>query len=99
MSKSILSIRRKKRAKHPQVIVETDKTKFGSMTLTHKKKSGHSNNLPLKKNPNPTDAQKAYLRKQIVKDFKYNFSKAFKNMKISDEDAEIILNYLDKKKK
>lgn len=68
------------------------------MTLTHKKKSGHSNNLPLKKNPNPTDAQKAYLRKQIVKDFKYNFSKAFKNMKISDEDAEIILNYLDKKR-
>lgn len=105
MSKSIFTIRKRKKAKHPYVIVDANKTKFGAMSLTHeerivnKKTNKSHKNLPLKNNPNPNDIKPAYLRKQLIQDFKFNFSKAFKNYHISDEDAINILKYLENKKK
>lgn len=105
MSKSLFSVRNKKHAKHPYVIVGANRTKFNAMSLEHnaiKRKSkgkGYKHNLPLIKNPNPNDNKPSYLRKQIISDFKFNFSKAFKNYKISDEDAINIMIYLESKKK
>lgn len=98
-NKSLFTIRKKKHERHPQLTVDADRTTFTSMSITHSKKKGKKNNLPLKHNPNPEDKRPAYLRKQVVKDFKFRFSKAFKNYQISDEDAVMIMNYLENKKK
>ena len=44
-NKSMYSIRNKKKAKHPFIIVGVNKIKFKSMGITHSKRSGHRNNL------------------------------------------------------
>ena len=98
-NKSMYSIRNKKKAKHPFVIVGYDKTKFKAMGLTHSKRSGHRNNLKLNKNPNHKEDKDAYLKRQIINDFKFNFSKAFKNYELSNSDIDLIIEYLNKKKK
>ena len=83
--KSLFTIRKKKAEKHPQVIVGANRTSFDSVTLTHGSKSGHRNNLKLKSNPDPSDSRTAYIKKRIIRDFKFRFSKAFyfKNIKIA----------------
>ena len=96
---SQFSIRRKKKEKHPQVIVESNKTKFKSMSLTHSKKDGRSNNLPLKHNPNHGDNKLAYLKKRIIEDFKFRYTKAFQNYHLSNEDIEELIQFLQSKKK
>ena len=93
------SIRRKKKEKHPQVIVESNKTKFKSMSLTHSKKDGRSKNMPLKHNPNQNDNRQAYLKKRIIEDFKFRYTKAFQNYHLSNEDIEELIRFLLSKKK
>lgn len=92
-------MRKRKKAKHPYVIVGADKTSFSAMSITHKRRDNHRNNFPLNSNPNPKDKRKAYLKKQLILDFKFKFSKAFNNYKITNEDAERILKYLESKNK
>ena len=64
--KSLFTIRRKKHAKHPQIIVYADRIRFKSMTLTHSKGKKKTKNIKLHKNPNPDDKRDAYVSKQIV---------------------------------
>lgn len=95
----MFTIRKRKNAKHPYVIVGKSKTEFKAMSITHSSKDNHRNNLKLKVNPNPNDTENAFLRKQVITDFKFNFSKAFKNYKLSNEDIDEITKYLESKKK
>lgn len=97
--KSLFTIRKKKHAKHPQVIVDANRTKFKSMTLTHASGKRKHWNIKLKHNPNPNDKRDSYLSKQIVEEFKFNFSKAFNNYVISDEDIDNLIAFLKEKKK
>lgn len=99
MFKSLFTIRKKKKERHPQVIVGATKTSFDSVGITHSPVSGKRNNIPLKNNPNKNDKRKAYLKKQIVREFKYRFSKAFKNYNLSNEDIEELIKYINSKKK
>lgn len=99
MKKSLFTIRKKKKEDHPQIIIDANKTKFSSLPLTHSKKQGFRKNIELETNPNPKDAAKAYVSKRMVTDFKFRFSKAFKNYKLSDNDARKILVYLKNRKK
>ena len=99
MFKSLFTIRRKKKEKHPQLIVDANKTSFKSMNITHSSKHGKHNNIELKKNPNPNDERKSYLRKDIIEDFKFNFSREFKNYELSDEDVDELIIFLKSKKK
>ena len=99
MFKSLFTIRRKKRDKHPHLIVDANKTSFKSMGITHSKKHGKRNNLKLHNNPNPDDNAQSYLRKEIIEDFKFRYSKAFKNYQLSNEDIEDLKRFLDEKKK
>lgn len=69
------------------------------MNLTHSKDSNHRKNIPLTSNPNQKDNKPSYVRKQVVDDWKFNFSKAFKNYNLSDKDIEKLIQYLEKKKK
>ena len=99
MSKSLYTIRRKKHAKHPQIIVEANKIRFKSVTLTHSKGKRKRRNIPLKQNPNPNDKRQAYYSKQIIKDFKFNYTKAFKNYSLSNDDIDELIRFLESKKK
>ena len=39
------------------------------------------------------------LKKRTIKDFKFNYSKAFKNYELSDEDIDELIKFLESKKK
>ena len=96
-NKSMYSIRNKKKAKHPFIIVGVNKIKFKAMGITYSKRSGQ-NNLRLINNPNKDDKEPSYLKRQVIEDFKFNFSKAFNNYKLSNEDIDLIIDYLNKKR-
>ena len=98
MSKSLFTIRSKKHAKHPQVIIYADRIRFKSLTLTHSKGRKKSRNIPLKHNPSKNDISQSYVSKQIIKDFKFNYSKAFKNYQLSNEDIDEFIKFLQSKK-
>ena len=99
MAKSLFTIRKKKREFHPQIIVGSNKTKFKSVKLTHSKGKRGSRNLPFPDNPNPSDKTQSYFGKRFIEDFKFNYSKAFKNYKLTDEDIEEIIKFLRSKQK
>ena len=99
MANSLFTIRKKKKEKHPQVVVGATRTSFDTVSLTHSPKGGGRTNIVLKNNPNDFDDRKAYLRKRVVRDFKFNFSKAFKNYHLSNEDIDELIKYLKSKKK
>lgn len=99
MFKSLFSIRKKKKDKHPHIVVGGNRTSFDSIGITHSKKHGRRNNIKLKNNPNPNDSRQAYANKRIIREFKFRYSKAFKNYKLSDEDIEELKKFLDKKKR
>ena len=99
MPKSLFTIRKKKKENHPKVIINADKTSFGAVDLTHAISDGKRSNLPLKNNPNPNDKRKAYVKKRIIRDFKFRFSKAFKNYQLSNDDIDELIKYFSKKKK
>ncbi len=96
---SLFTIRKKRKERHPQVIVGASRTTFDSIGLTHSKKDRRAFNIPLKQNPNTNDNRKAYVKKRIIRDFKFKFSKAFKNHKLSDEDIDELIKYFASKKK
>ncbi len=98
-NRSLFTIRKKKKERHPQIIVGADRTSFKSIGLTHSKRSGKSINIPLKNNPNKNDDSQAYAKRRIVKDFKFRFSKAFKNYHLSNEDIEELQRFLESKKR
>ena len=99
MKKSIFTIRKKKHAKHPQVIVYADRIIFKSLTLTHSRGRRRKRNIPLKFNPNPQDKKSAFVSKTTIKDFKFNYSKAFKNYRLSDDDIIALIAFIEPKKK
>ena len=63
MSKSLFTIRKKKKERHPQIIVGATRTSFDSVSLTHSKKHGHSTNKRIVVNPNPKDNRDAFFQK------------------------------------
>ena len=99
MSKSLFTIRKKKKERHPHIIIYANRVLFKALKLTHSSKSGKRNNIKLKKNPNSLDKRDSYASKRIIEDFKFRFSKAFKNYSLSNEDIEQLKSFLDRKKK
>ena len=97
MSKSLFTVRGKKHAKHPQIIVDANKTKFKSVTLTHDPGKTKHWNKPLTKNPNKKDKKKAYYSKQVIEDFKFNFTKAYKKYHLSNDDIKAMITFLENK--
>ena len=99
MKKSLFTIRKKKRTKHPQIIVRANRTSFSSVALTHSKGRRRHKNRKLIKNPNLKDTRDAYYSKYLIEDFKFNYSKAFKNYSLSNEDIDEMIKFLESKKK
>ena len=97
--KSQFTIRKRKHDRHPNAIVDANRTHFSSMAITHSKKDHSRFNVSLLKNPNPRDDRDSFIKKRIIKDFKFNYSKAFKNYSLSDEDIDALIAFLESKKK
>ena len=97
--KSQFSIRKYNKARHPQIILEANKTKFHSTSLTHASKNRRKPNIPLKKNPDSSDKRKAYYQRRIIEDFKFRYSKAFNNYQLSNGDIDELIKFLESKKK
>ena len=76
-----------------------NRTSFDSMSITHGANNGKKKNIKLKHNPDPKDSRVSYIRKRIIRDYKFRFSKAFKNYKISNDDIDELIKYLQSKKK
>lgn len=97
--KSLFTIRKKKHVKHPQIIVDANRTKFSSLSLSHSETDSRHINIPLEDNPNPIDTEPSYFARKIIRDFKFNYSKEFRNYKLTDRDIEIIVEFLKTKQK
>lgn len=101
--KSLYSVRKRRKTRHPQIIVDANRTKFKSVTLTHKsgeiKKGRFHKNELLPDNPDTTDNATSYFARRIISDFKFNYSKEFKNYKLTDKDIKAITEFLKSKQK
>ena len=80
-------------------MVDADKTKFSSVSLSHSETDSRHLNVKLDDNPNSEDSEPSYFARKIIRDFKFNYSKEFKNYKLSDRDIEIIVEFLKTKQK
>ena len=74
------------------------------MGLTESAKSGKHSNIPLNNNPKTDkitkkrDTRPAYIRKELRKDKKNNFSNVLTNYNLTKTDKEKIDNFLNKKR-
>ena len=89
---------KKKRAKHPKLIVEENGNIFGYMGLTESAKRGRHNNIPLTKNPKHGDTRPAYIREELRYDTSDNFYGILEDYNLSAKDKHAILAWLQKKK-
>lgn len=90
---------KKKKAKHPKLIVDENKTSYGFMGLTESPKRGHHSNIPLNKNPKKGYKGKAYIRNELRYDIKDAFSEILPDYRLSNKDIKLISDYVNKHKK
>ena len=98
--KSLFTVRGKKHERHPQVIVGASRTQFESLSITHSKKHGRVNNIPLDGNPQDGQKDPSYVeKKKAIKDFKFNYTKLYRNFRLTDDDIDKIVDFIQKKRK
>lgn len=98
--KSLFTVRGKKHERHPQVIVGASRTQFESLSITHSKKHGRVNNIPLDGNPQDGKKDPSYVeKKKAIKDFKFNYTKLYRNFRLTDDDIDKIVDFIQKKRK
>lgn len=82
--------------RHPKLIVDEKSTQYGYMGLTESKYKGkHHRNIPIS-NPKKGDNRPSYLRRKIEYDTKNNFGDVLVDYRLSDEDIDKIIKYLNK---
>ena len=89
---------KRKRAKHPKLIVDIQGDKYGFIGLTESAKRGHHKNIEIK-NPQKNKNAKSYIRKELRYDDKNNSSKLLQDYKLHDEDYIKIINIVNKHKR
>lgn len=63
--KSLFTIRKKKHVKHPQIVVDADKTKFSSVSLSHSETDSRHLNIKLDDNPNSVILNLVILQEKL----------------------------------
>jgi len=89
---------KRKRAKHPKLIVDKKGNKFGFMGLTESPKRGHHKNIEIN-NPQKNKSGKSYIRNELRYDDKKHFSEPLKNYKLHNENYVKIIDKVNKHKK
>lgn len=73
-----------------------------SVGITHGKRTKGINNIPLEKNPNPKDKEKAYVRPKLTQRKAKNYGKKLDGLGLSEKDKqtvwELIQRLRDEKK-
>ena len=90
---------KKKKGKHPKLIVDETNEEFGFMGLTESPKRGNHKNIPLSKNPKKGDKRPAYIRNELRYDKKSAFQEILKDYELSNKDIDKIIKYIEKHKK
>lgn len=75
---------------HPAYIYRERRGQYEYLSLTHAESTKGIKNIPLKKNPNPHDKQKAYVRPKSEKAHKSSFGSKLLGWFFSDDDKETI---------
>lgn len=76
--------------------------KYESIGITHAKKTRGQQNVPLKKNPNPKDPEKAYVRPKLTEEKKERYGKQLNGLGLDAEDKKkvwALIETLQKEKK
>lgn len=89
---------KKKKFKHPKLIVEKHNETVTFMGLTESAKRGHHKNIELEKNPQKGNLKKAYLRDELRHDNLANFGEILKDYNLSDKDRKKVIAYIKKLK-
>lgn len=70
--------------------------KFQSIGITHGKRTKGTNNIPLKKNPDPSDKRPAYARPQLTEKKIENYGKKLNGLGLSQEDKAKVWELIEK---
>lgn len=89
---------KRKKAKHPKLIVEKDNDQYGFMGLTESPKRGNHKNLPLSKNPQKGKSHPAYIRGELRYDSTKHFGEILADYRLSKKDQQRVLDYAAKLK-
>ena len=89
---------KKKRARHPKLIVDIKDNEYGFMGLTESEKRGHHKNIKIK-NPEKNKFGYSYIRNELRYDDKKHFSSPLKDYRLHNEDYEKINIAVNKHKK
>lgn len=87
-----------KNVRHPKLIVDSTKDKYGHLGLTESKYDGNHHNIPID-NPQKGKVGKSYLRKSLEYDDKKLFGEILDDYKLSKKDKEYVINFVNKHKK
>ena len=89
---------KKKKLKHPKLIVEKNNETLTFMGLTESAKRGHHKNIELEENPQKGNPKKAYLRGELRQDNFANFGEILKDYNLSEKDRNKVIAYIKKLK-
>ncbi len=95
---SISEFRFNKKRKHPAYVFKKKNGKYHSLSITHSSKTHRKKNIPLYKNPNPNDEEKAYVVTKICVDDISVFDKPKKKWKFHTYDRRNIKRLKKSKK-
>ena len=73
--------------------------KLQSVGLTHGKRTKGTNNVPLKKNPNPQDKRPAYVRPKLTQEKSTHYSKKLNGLGLSAEDKATVWALIERLRK
>ena len=88
---------KKKKAKHPKLIVDKKGSQVGFMGLTESDKRGHHRNIQIK-NPQKGKTGCSYIRNELRYDDSKYFGKPLPDYKLHDSDHDKIINAVNKHK-
>lgn len=84
---------------HLQYVCGRSGQDYQSIGITHGKRTKGTNNIPLKKNPDPQDNRKAYVRPKLTQKKAKNYGKRLDGLGLSKEDKAIVWELIERLRK
>lgn len=71
-------------------------SKYESVGITHASKTKGVSNIPLNKNPNPTDKKKAYVRPKLTEAKPSDYGKKLNGLGLGSDDKKKVWELIEK---
>jgi len=81
---------------HPCVVCYQSGKQFVVIGITHKHKTRGKDNIPMHKNPDPTDKEPAYMRPVLMRESRDKFSNIIPGWRLGHEDEITIRDLIGK---